>query len=491
MLAFDGSEETTPESSPDWPDALSHLSQTLPAIESLVIAGQGVVDTGSFLSLAQHCGSTLKRLVVHETRDAFNNAFVGEVARFLKVIEQVRFGESLGGTPHKVTPALGVVLAKRCPRLAKFECGDVGVGDAVAESVMGKRQSPSQPKRQSDRLRKTVDVANVKHDIHKNPSLKPATKRHKPSSKSPLTPDANYWTEPSIFSKENEEAPDPLHQLLISKLDASLWRKFKTFVETTLIPKLQAAADPVYGTRQNNYLKNKIKNMGLKMPETTRIVKDWLEEFTTFSNNLPTTEPPASFYLSLSLFYTQFFELQFTATLLLEHHFAFLRTLQGLQTISLVFDSNLIQNWASCDALTIRALSTPLFKSNLPQADQRTLLTSLLKPWAEDASSNVWKRRAACVACLPVLRRADEWEKEFVMGLCGEVVKNEFRFCQTGVGWVMRDLSVSYLGEVVEWLKGVALPFISVEGLRYAVKKMPTKTASDIIVMHKARNSIK
>ncbi|KAJ3104049.1 hypothetical protein HDU97_009596 [Phlyctochytrium planicorne] len=133
-LAIDCAEEALPSQEPQWPATLEHLSSRLGSIRSLVLAGDGVVDPQSFITVASRCGSTLRKFACHDTSGPLTNQILIGALGYLRQIEELTFGESkLDDLPHSLTPALGVTLAKKCPKLSKFEFGNPTMASAIKE----------------------------------------------------------------------------------------------------------------------------------------------------------------------------------------------------------------------------------------------------------------------------------------------------------------------------------------------------------------------
>ncbi len=106
-----------------------------------------------------------------------------------------------------------------------------------------------------------------------------------------------------------------------------------------------------------------------------------------------------------------------------------------LPVVAAIFDDGHIADWNTTDWLCIRVLGPLIARDGRPAAD-------LLAGWT--AAPGLWRRRAAAVSFVPVVGRGDEpfpGLVDMVFGVCAANVVDPERFAQTGVGWVLRDLS--------------------------------------------------
>ena len=142
-LAFDSNQFDVPSSlvHSTWSTALEHLAKNLPVVEDLMIGGVGVLDAHSLLIIAQSCGSTLKNLVFNEVFADVGAKAIIEAAKYLSNIEKLKIGEPISSTSllnqaHAIDPmrpVIGVTLARRCPRLIFFDCGNAEMNETINE----------------------------------------------------------------------------------------------------------------------------------------------------------------------------------------------------------------------------------------------------------------------------------------------------------------------------------------------------------------------
>ncbi|KAJ3413061.1 hypothetical protein HDV05_008582 [Chytridiales sp. JEL 0842] len=145
-LAFDSNAHT-----PDlpllatWSETLPHLLSNLSKLEEIVVGGSGLLSSRALRSLGEHCGASLRKIQFQEVWTDMDNAGVSSSLKYFKALEIFSMGELVqleqgkrGGV--KVTGALGVGLARWCPRLKFFECGEKGVEEAVREVMRAVRE---------------------------------------------------------------------------------------------------------------------------------------------------------------------------------------------------------------------------------------------------------------------------------------------------------------------------------------------------------------
>jgi 3-methyladenine DNA glycosylase AlkD len=104
--------------------------------------------------------------------------------------------------------------------------------------------------------------------------------------------------------------------------------------------------------------------------------------------------------------------------------------------------------------------------------------------WRE--ANSVWQRRASIVAFANLAREGDQnfpGFTEMVLDNCTQLLGSQERFAQTGVGWVLRELSRSDEGCVVEFVEA-NLDRFSREALKNAVKYMPREVAERLLRAH-------
>ncbi len=197
-----------------------------------------------------------------------------------------------------------------------------------------------------------------------------------------------------------------------------------------LSARLAATGDAEKKAWWERYLKGEIEFFGVPMGEIRRTTKAWAVEHDLAGETLRTSafqllrRPIAEEKLAGILLMQQ---------LLLPH--GEIDAARDLPVIATIFDDGHIAEWSTTDWLCVRVLGPLIARDGRPTAE-------LLAGWT--AAPGLWRRRAAAVSFVPVAGRGDELFPglvDLVIDVCAALASDRQRFAQTGVGWVLRDLS--------------------------------------------------
>ena len=142
-----------------------------------------------------------------------------------------------------------------------------------------------------------------------------------------------------------------------------------------------------------------------------------------------------------------------------------------------LFDQEHIRDWNVCDWFCVKVLG-PLVEQ------QGEACARAISGWRE--ADGVWRRRASVVAFANLARQGDRnfpGFTEMVLDNCSRDLGSQERFAQTGVGWVLRELSRSEEGRVVSFVEA-NLDRFSREGLKNAIKYLPPEVAERLLRAH-------
>ena len=131
-----------------------------------------------------------------------------------------------------------------------------------------------------------------------------------------------------------------------------------------------------------------------------------------------------------------------------------------------LFDEGYVRDWSIFDLFCVKVLG-PLVEQ------QGESCARAIAEW-RDADS-VWQRRASVVAFANLARKGDQnlpGFTEMVLDNCSHLLGSQERFVQTGVGWVLRELSRSDQGRVMGFVEA-NLDRFSREALKNATKYLP------------------
>ena len=107
-----------------------------------------------------------------------------------------------------------------------------------------------------------------------------------------------------------------------------------------------------------------------------------------------------------------------------------------------------------------------------------------ISAWRE--ANSVWQRRASVAAFVNLASKGDRnfpGFTEMVLDNCSHLLGSQERFVQTGVGWVLRELSHWDQGRVVAFVEA-NLDRFSREALKNAIKYLPSEVAERLLQAH-------
>jgi 3-methyladenine DNA glycosylase AlkD len=142
-----------------------------------------------------------------------------------------------------------------------------------------------------------------------------------------------------------------------------------------------------------------------------------------------------------------------------------------------LFDQGYIRDWSICDWFCVKVLG-PLVEQ------QGASCARAISEWRE--ADSVWQRRASVVAFANLASKGDQYFPgftEMVLDNCSYILGSQERFAQTGVGWVLRELSRSDQGRVVGFVEA-NLDRFSREALKNATKYLPPEVKERLLQAH-------
>ena len=199
-----------------------------------------------------------------------------------------------------------------------------------------------------------------------------------------------------------------------------------------LIEQIERHSDPQTKQWFDNYLKGAIAYRGLKTPQVKKLVKAWHQQ-----HQLNRYSLSEQLSLCTDLIAGEFAEEKFAGTLYLQ---TFLLSKLDysvlLETCDRLFQNEYFFDWSTTDWFCTRILDPTILKHGLPAANT---IANFRK------SENLWQRRAAIVSF-----RHPSKDREYhplIEQIVADLLPSEERFIQTGVGWVLADMSKTYPAE--------------------------------------------
>jgi 3-methyladenine DNA glycosylase AlkD len=142
-----------------------------------------------------------------------------------------------------------------------------------------------------------------------------------------------------------------------------------------------------------------------------------------------------------------------------------------------LFDKGYIRDWSICDWFCVKVLG-PLVEQ------QGESCARAISEWRK--AQSVWQRRASVVAFANLASKGDRnfpGFTEMALDNSSHLLGSQERFAQTGVGWVLRELSRSDQGRVIAFVEA-NLDRFSREALKNATKYLPPGVAERLHQAH-------
>lgn len=200
-----------------------------------------------------------------------------------------------------------------------------------------------------------------------------------------------------------------------------------------LIADLQARLDKVAdpGTKAwfESYLKQVIAYRGVKTPVVTRIVAAWRRDHAL--SRLPDR---GQLELATSLIRQDHAEDKFAGTLYIQKFLLHCVDAQAiLAAAEDLFAARAVFDWSTCDWFSVRVLG-PLIGRHGEGPARR------IAGWR--TAADLWQRRSSIVPFRSVVR--DEAYHPYIEATIASLAGERERFIQTGIGWVISDLSKAH-----------------------------------------------
>ena len=200
-----------------------------------------------------------------------------------------------------------------------------------------------------------------------------------------------------------------------------------------LIVQFQKQADSKTKKWFDNYLKGAISYRGLKTPQVASLVKDWYT-----ANNLKQYSVEEQLTLCQDLIASKFAEDKFAGTIYIQKYL--IKTIdyhQLLAESNVLFQKGCFFDWSTTDWFCTRILDPIIVKNGIEAAE-------IVAQWRY--SKNFWQRRASIVSFRHP--SVNELYHPLIENVIKDLVVEKDRFIQTGIGWVLADMSKKYPSKV-------------------------------------------
>ena len=247
-----------------------------------------------------------------------------------------------------------------------------------------------------------------------------------------------------------------------------------------LVDRLQSRLDAraTAATREwwTKYLRGAASFRGVKMGDVRKAVHTWFEE-EQLEEHLSVGQQKD---LALMLLEEDYSEDKLAGVLFLQEILLPAGALDwhsDLPRFARLFVWGYIRDWNVCDWFCVKVLG--------PLAEQQgEACAHAISEWRE--AESVWQRRASVVAFVNLAREDDQnfpGFTEMVLDSCSYLLESKERFAQTGVGWVLRELSRSDGGRVIAFVEA-NLDRFSREALKNTIKYLPPEVKERLLQAH-------
>jgi 3-methyladenine DNA glycosylase AlkD len=248
--------------------------------------------------------------------------------------------------------------------------------------------------------------------------------------------------------------------------------------DALLIPRLQRALDGLATASARRfwekYLKGAASFRGVPMAGVRRAAHAWWRG--EGLSNRPFREQKQ---IALRLFDEPQTEDRLAGVLIFSEILLPRLTAADLPSFALLFERGRIADWNLCDWFCVKVLGRMV-----ERADDPAKVAKAISAWR--TARTLWQRRASCVAFVNLAKGGER----LVPGLpamivenCAALVRNPARFAQTGVGWVMRELS-RYDAVLASRFAAEHSAELSPEAMKYIAAKMPAAEQRRLRALH-------
>src|SRR3712207_5853265 len=224
------------------------------------------------------------------------------------------------------------------------------------------------------------------------------------------------------------------------------------------------------------YLRGAASFRGVKMGDVRTALHAWFEE-EQVAEHLSVGQQKD---LALMLLEADYTEDKLAGVLFLQEILLLVGALDwrsDLPRFARLFDQGYIHDWNICDWFCVKVLGSLV-------EQQGEACARAISEWRE--ANSVWQRRASVVAFANLASKGDRNFAGFtgmVLDTCSQLLRSQERFAQSGVGWILRELSRSDEGRVIRFVEA-NLDRFSREGLKNATKDLPPAVSERLRQAH-------
>ena len=200
----------------------------------------------------------------------------------------------------------------------------------------------------------------------------------------------------------------------------------------TLTNQIAQVADDKTKQWFDNYLKGAIEYRGVKTPVVAKLVSSWKQAHTLSHYSIE-----EQLALCELLIQSRFAEDKFAGIIYIQKYLCSKLAYQRLVSFCAnLFEQGYFFDWSTTDWFCVRVLDPTIVRHGLPAAEA-------IASW--HTAENLWQRRASIVSFRHATK--DSQYHDIIKRVIQDLVTEDHRFIQTGVGWVLADLSKPYPDE--------------------------------------------
>ena len=189
---------------------------------------------------------------------------------------------------------------------------------------------------------------------------------------------------------------------------------------------LKSAANQQTKEWCDNYLKHVIPFRGVKTPHVVDLVKEWITR-----ENISELGFSEQLSIAVKLIQENHAEDKFAGILLIEKNIVEKIEFDEIFIcIEKLFLEGAFNNWSTTDGLNVRVLS-PLIHRHGKKAVRK------FSSWAD--RDDIWQRRSSIVSLRACVNAPEYFP--VIQKVIKQLSKSQERFIQTGIGWLIADLS--------------------------------------------------
>jgi len=232
------------------------------------------------------------------------------------------------------------------------------------------------------------------------------------------------------------------------------------YTPTRLKRELRDLADPEFREGQQNYFKEPVKALGVRIPEVRKLASTAVKEYRrgklSFDEVLE---------LADRLWRSKFLEERILGIVIISKYQRHLERRHWKHFDGWV-DS--LTNWGETDGLCTLILAALIKKD--------PALAKRLPDWT--SSVNRWRRRSAAVALVPLARYGEHHDIAFK--ICDRMANDRDDMVEKGIGWLLKEASRTQPQTVADFLLADIDRF-SRTTVRYACEKLPKRLRTRVM----------